>query len=125
MNISIDDLADAVAASLEVYRQDVVEGLKESIHDAGKTAVNLLKQNSPKDTGYYRKGWRKRTAYESESDLRIQVHNATNYQLTHLLENGHANVDGGRTEGKPHIGPASDQAAELLDKNVKMKVGLR
>jgi len=125
MNISTDDLADVVAETLEEYRQDVVDGLKESIHDAGKTAVTVLKKTSPNDTGDYAKGWRKRTAYESESDLRIQVHNATDYQLTHLLEDGHANVDGGRTEGKSHIGPAADQAAELLDKDVKLKVGLR
>lgn len=125
MSISIDDLADTVAEALEEYRQDVVDGLKESIHDAGKTAVTLLKKTSPKDTGDYAKGWRKLTAYESESDLRIQVHNATNYQLTHLLEDGHANVDGGRTEEQPHIGPAADRAAELLDKDVQMKVGLK
>lgn len=125
MNISIDDLADTLAEALEEYRQDVVDGLKESIHDAGKIAVTLLKKTSPKDTGDYAKGWRKLTAYESESDLRIQVHNATNYQLTHLLEDGHANVDGGRTEGQPHIGPAADRAAELLDKDVQMKVGLK
>ena len=125
MNIIIDDLADTVAEALEEYKQDVVDGLKESIHNAGKTAVTLLKKTSPKDTGDYAKGWRKLTAYEGESDLRIQVHNATNYQMTHLLEDGHANVDGGRTEGQPHIGPAADRAAELLDKDVQMKVGLK
>ena len=125
MNVKIDDLSSVIAEALAECREEIVEGLKESIHDAGNIAVRSLKQTSPKDTGDYAKGWRKRTAYESDSDLRIQVHNATDWQLTHLLENGHANVDGGFTEARLHIGPALDLAEAVLDKNVKIKVGLQ
>lgn len=123
MAIPIEGLAQAVVAELAAYQQEIVDDLKASVQDAGKACLNEIKANSPADTGDYRKGWKIKTAYESETDIRLQVYNKDHYQLTHLLEDGHANVDGGRTPGRPHIGPAADQAAEKLEKDVKVKVG--
>lgn len=123
MAIPIEDLAQAVADELQAYQQEVVEDLKDSVNDAGKACLKEIKANSPADSGDYRKGWKLKTAYESESDIRLQVYNKDHYQLTHLLEDGHANVDGGRTPGRPHIGPAADRAAAALEKAVKVKVG--
>lgn len=125
MSIRVDELADAVSEALAEYRQDVAENLKESVKDAAKAAVSELKKTSPKDTGDYAKGWRSTTAFESDSDIRVQVHNKTDYQLTHLLEDGHAKVGGGRVEGQPHIGPAADMASELLEKDVQIRVGMQ
>lgn len=123
MSIPIDGLAEAIAAELQDYQQEVVDDLKDSVHDAAKACLKEIKANSPADSGDYRKGWKLKTAYESGNDIRLQVYNKDHYQLTHLLEDGHANVDGGRTPGKPHIGPAADNAAVALEKNVKVKVG--
>lgn len=123
MAIPIDELAQAVIAELHAYQQEVIDDLKDSVNDAGKACLNEIKANSPADSGDYRKGWKLKTAYESETDIRLQVYNKDHYQLTHLLEDGHANVDGGRTPGRPHIGPAADRAAVRLEKNVKVKVG--
>lgn len=123
MNISIDELADVVADELREYREDVAEALKASVQDSAKACVETLKQTSPKDTGDYAAGWRGRTAFESASDIRMQVHNKTDYQLTHLLEDGHAKSGGGRVDGKPHIQPAADEAARRLEKDVTVRVG--
>lgn len=123
MPIAIDGLADAVAEELRAYRQEVTQELFEAVDDAADTCVAMLRSTSPKDTGDYSKGWRKKKAYQGDDDIRIQIHNATNYQRTHLLEDGHANVGGGRTEGIPHIEPAAQKASELLEKDVKVRVG--
>ena len=125
MSIRVDELADAVAEALGEYRDDVAEELKASVKDAAKVIVEELKKTSPKDTGDYAKGWRSTTAFESDSDIRVQVHNKTDYQLTHLLEDGFAHVAGGRVQGQPHIGPAADNASERLDKDVKVRIGRR
>ena len=125
MAVKVDELADAVADALREYSEELMEDVKESVKSSAKACVAELKTTSPELTGSYKKGWRVKTAFESDSDIRLQVHNSTDYQLTHLLEDGHANVDGGRTPGKPHIGPAADKAAQLLEKDIKLKVGMK
>ena len=122
MGVKIDDLAAAVVQELQAYSSEMAEEVKASVKEAAKVCVKTLKQNSPKDTGAYAKGWKARKSYESANDIRMQVHNADHYQLTHLLEDGHAKVNGGRVEGKPHIQPAADAASELLEKEVKIRV---
>ena len=125
MSIRVEGLAAAVMDALEEYQEEITEGLKESVRESGEVCLKEVRANSPEQTGEYAKSWKLKTAFESNVDIRLQIHNKKHYQLTHLLEDGHANVDGGRTEGRPHIGPAAEMAAEKLDKNLKLKVGLR
>lgn len=123
MAIAVGDLADAVMAALQEFEQETTEAVKESVVTAADVCLESVRADSPRDTGDYAKGWRKKTVYEDEHDMRVRIYNKDHYQLTHLLEDGHANVDGGRTEGKPHIGPASDRASQILQKDIKIKVG--
>lgn len=125
MKISIDDLADVVAEELREYSEEVSEELKASVKKAAKGAVENLRANSPKDTGDYAKGWASRVAYEDAADIRAEVYNRTDYQLTHLLEDVHAKVGGGRVPGQPHIGPAADEAARRLEEDVQVRLERR
>ena len=45
-------------------------------------------------------------------------YNDKHYQLTHLLEKGHALVNGGRARAFPHIGPVAERAEENLIDNI-------
>lgn len=122
MSVSVDNLANAILEELENYNQDVTDSLKVEVKKVSKECLSDIKNNSPKNTGDYKKGWRLKTAYEDYGDIRIIVHNKTDYQLTHLLEAGHAKSSGGRVEGIPHIQPAEEKAAEKLMKKVKVIV---
>lgn len=123
MAVSVNGLADAIMAALQEFETETTEALKESVVSAADACLASVKANSPKDSGDYQKGWRVKKVYEGEHDMRVRVYNKDHYQRTHLLEDGHANVDGGRTEGKPHIGPAADQASRVLERDIKIKVG--
>ena len=123
MAVKMDGLAAAIADALEEFQEETMQDVKTSVEDAAKLCVNELKENSPELTGDYAKGWRKKTAYESATDIRVDVYNKTDYQLTHLLEDGHAKVSGGTVPGTPHIGPAAEKASEKLEKDVLIKVG--
>lgn len=123
MAIQIDGLANAIADALTEYSQEVTDDVKVSVRDSAKACADELKATSPTLTGSYAEGWRAKVAYEGHTDIRMQVHNATDYQKTHLLEDGHAKVNGGRVPAYPHIGAAADNASELLEKDVKIRVG--
>jgi len=107
--INIDQLANEIAEGLEKYSQHVVERVNISSAKIAKEAVKKLRATSPKLYGDYAKGWRqKENKFSGQPDNHI-VHNATNYQLTHLLENGHAKSGSGRVEAIPHIKKVEDE----------------
>lgn len=106
--VKIDQLSATIAEELSKYSQEVVEKVNVSGKKAGQAAVRQLKKTSPKRDGDYAKGWRLKTIKGVGQTDKYIVHNATDYQLTHLLEKGHAKVNGGRVEGIPHIAPAED-----------------
>lgn len=124
--VSVDGMADAIIQELREYGQEVTENMKKEVQDAGTLCRKELRVSSPKLTGSYAKGWRKKTAYEDSKEIRVQVYNATDYQLTHLLEHGHALVSYGKVRGtvgaKPHIGPAEEKTEKQLLKRTKIIV---
>lgn len=56
----MNDFASDLARELQRYANVVEEELLTAQEEVSDVAVNKLKQNSPKKTGAYRKGWRKK-----------------------------------------------------------------
>ncbi|KMP32228.1 prophage pi2 protein 37 [Bacillus cereus] len=109
---SIENLARDITRELQRYENIVVEDLETAKEEVANDLVDELKQKSPKNTGKYRKGWRKK-----KDGNAIVVHNALKPQLTHLLEKGHAKANGGRVPAKVHIAPAEEKAInEFLER---------
>lgn len=121
--VSVDSMADAIRKELETYNQTVTDGIKKSARKVARQCREEIQNASPVLTGDYQKGWQVSTAYEGPEDIRLLVHNRTDYQLTHLLEDGHLTRDGvTRVEGKPHIAPAEQHAAQALLGKAKVVV---
>lgn len=122
MNVNINNLNKTVNKMLETYCSEVAEVVDESLPKVGKETVKELKQTSPKRTGDYAKGWTQKVERERLGS-RLIVYNKTRYQLTHLLEKGHAKVNGGFVPGQPHIKPAQDKAEkkamDLIEEGIK------
>lgn len=100
---------------------DVTEEVKGALYEAsdtiGEQAAQKLKATSPRgETGSYADGWE----YMQRADGGV-VYNATDYQLTHLLEFGHAvrprpthRGKKRRVEAKPHIATVEQWANQEL-----------
>lgn len=103
---------------LDEVNKEVEQSAKKNIQSVAKESVQMLKNTSPRKTGSYAKGW----AVKKNGDMDVTVHNRTDYQLTHLLENGHIirNKKGtyGRTSGTKHIKPVEEWASDELPRRI-------
>lgn len=113
MVIKINNLANEITKALTEYTDEVVEKVEESADRRTKEGVKLLKENSPKETGEYAKSWSRKKQKGS-----YIIHNKK-YQLTHLLEKGHAKVGGGRVAPRVHIKPVEEKIVEGFIKDVE------
>ena len=103
---------------LDEVNKDVKNSAKRNIDRVSKESVQKLKNTSPVKTGSYAKGW----GTKRMGEMDVIVHNRTDYQLTHLLENGHVirNKKGtyGRTHGIKHIAPVEEWAVDELPRRI-------
>lgn len=113
-NDSITNVIDI----LNEYSTDIQEAIIEDAQKVAKEAQNELKNTSPKRTGKYRKGWRVKTV-KGNGYVESIVHNATDYQLTHLLEKPHLKRNGGYTAPIVHIAPVEEKAVKQFEKDVE------
>lgn len=111
---------------LEQYSKEVKDVTDKSIEKVSKESVRKLKDTSPKKTGDYAKGWATKKERSHDGIYTVTVHNKTDYQLTHLLENGHVvrNKKGvyGRTNGTKHIAPVEEWANSELPLEIEKEL---
>lgn len=106
-----------------------IDGLVEDIDKEADRVVQQLKTQPQwkhnRRTRRYNNGWVKRFTSIPGDSSRVQciIWNATDWQLTWLLENGHliVNKHGGVGWAAPHkhIAPAADKGSERLVKDCK------
>lgn len=118
-NVRIDQLAAAVMEGLKEYADLATEDLKKAVRKAGTSVKKDIQENAPKDTGTYAKSWTVKKIKESANSLELVVHSRNRYQLSHLLEFGHARRGGGRVPGKAHIAQAEERAVETLEQEIE------
>lgn len=98
-----------VSRVIEALGDDAHQALDQMSKELAKWGVNELKDKSPKKTGKYAKGW-----HYSKKGKTYTIKNKI-YCLTHLLEYGHAKVNGGRVNGMPHIKPVEKAIKEKAE----------
>ena len=108
---------------LEDYNSHVKGVVRTSCEKAAKdTAKRLRSLTSPRRTGDYVKGW----AVKKVDIDTFVVHNKTDYQLTHLLENGHVSRNQfgtwGRVSAKPHIAPEAEEGIQEFEDLVRREL---
>ncbi len=117
--VSIEQMAEAVMDGLIEYAGLATDVMKDCVTKAGNTVKSEVKANAPVRTGQYKKGWAVKKQRETANALELVVHNKKRYQLTHLLEKGHAKRGGGRVRAFPHIAPAEQAGIRELEEGIK------
>ncbi|MEI3223498.1 MAG: HK97 gp10 family phage protein [Gemmiger sp.] len=119
IKVKPEEMATVVRQMLESYSKAKTAETKELIQETAETCKSEIKKASSKRTGKYRKGWTVTQEWEDSDSLRMRVRNKSAWQLTHLLENGHAKKNGGRVRAYPHIKPAEESAVKRMIEGVK------
>ena len=117
--VKIDQMAHVIMEGLQEYADLATDDMKAAVKKAGNEAKKDIQANAPVKTGAYKKSWTVKTTKETSNAMEVVVHSKNRYQLAHLLEFGHAKRGGGRTRAFPHIAPAEQRAAELLEREVE------
>ena len=125
--IGIDQLGETIAQELTLYGTNVIDGVKKEAKKSMSQLVKDTKATAPvgKRTKHYRDSITSRKIAEDDRSVSYLWYvKGSDYRLSHLLENGHALRDGGRTDGTHFIENASDpilkkyiQAVEEVIKN--------
>lgn len=131
IKVKPDNLSEEILKQLEIYTEEVELKVAEAVIKVGdQTAKELRTTNQVAGSNVwkkYPKGWsnqKKKTRGKQISE----VHNRTEYRLTHLLEHGHVIKNGtgrtfGRTREFPHIAIAEEKAVDLLEQKIKEAIG--
>lgn len=119
---SIDDMADEIMKGLQEYSELVDTAMKKAVRKTATSVKKEISANAPKRTRKYAKSWTTKKVKENSHSLEITVHSKDCYQIAHLLEKGHAKRNGGRVAGKPHIAPAEENGADLLESLIEKEL---
>lgn len=126
--VSVDRFAKEIQRTLEEFMDVTEEDVQTAIEQTGSEAVNELQAAAPPGSGKYQswaqynRGWGKTKEFKKRGKSTVIVHNRRRYQLTHLLEKGHALKGGGRARAFPHIAPVAEKMEKVLFDNIKKAI---
>lgn len=124
--VNFKNFASEVMKITEDYVDDVQDESSQAIMKTAFHAEKELHVAGDFKGTEYRKGWTI-TFNQLRYGLEAIVHNKK-YQLTHLLESGHAKFLWGRATGEevrafPHIEAVNEEAQMMLEEEIRRSIG--
>lgn len=121
-----DDLFDEITGVLNAYADDVTDVVNASVDQIARQTLAEIRANAraafPEGSGEYAKTWTSKGNGEGTKRGKygkILYAKGSGGRIAHLLEHGHARVDGGFVQGRPHIAPAEQHAEEKYPQLVR------
>ena len=123
--IGIEKLSAEIDKELTLYSKSVTEKLKVLTEKYAKELVKKTKATAPsgkRRSGKYRDSIKAKKLEENANSIKyiwyVDSKNS-NYRLTHLLVNGHAKRNGGRTKANHFLRDAVDDMERNFTKDVE------
>lgn len=121
---SVNDFAYAINGILAEYKDAINADVEQATRQVSKEAARQVKANITsagiKGTGAYKNSIRSRMEDKVVNRSKAVVYaDDPHYRLTHLLEHGHATVNGGRTKAYPHWSEAEQKAIRDFEKQLR------
>lgn len=120
--VKIDALSKTIIDELSRYHKTTSNEVKEVVEEVAEDVKKEIQSFAPKDSGKYAKSWTIKKTNQSATGLSLTVHSKNKYQLTHLLEFGHAKRGGGRVVARAHISLAEEKGIKMLEEKIKEKL---
>lgn len=118
--LTVDQFEASVNAILAEYRDAVNADVAYVTKQVAKEAAENVKRGAPVRSGSYKKSIAVRVLEKSENRAKSVVYaKPPKHRLAHLLEFGHAKVNGGRTNAFPHWTQAEQQAVRDYEKRLR------
>jgi len=118
--VTVEQLPQAIKEILDQYEGEINRYLPEITEEVGKTGVKALRTSAKQKFNgkKYAGGWRS-LAERNRYGATVTIYNGRLPGLPHLLEHGHANRNGGRTDGRAHIAPVEENLIKDFEKKVE------
>lgn len=118
---SIDNFTRAIETNLQIYNKEVNEGVKKATREAMHQMVQDTKKQTYKNNGTtFSKNIASRKEKETAREFKMLWYVKSPYHgLTHLLEDGHAMPQGGRSVAYNFVKKARDKAEEAFEKKLE------
>lgn len=118
--INDKELMDALTTLAKALDDEIQDAAKETANDT----VDRLEYLAPVGyTGNYARSFKARK--QRDGSYAVAAFKNHQWSLSHLIENGHATVNGGRTQAQPHFEPAHKEARDEFLELVEEKVSKR
>lgn len=112
------DFSRELEKILSKYGNDAIEATMRVVKKNATQAKDYLRDISPRKTGKFAESW---AIHQESSALNAYaiVYQAKKPGLAHLLEHGHANRGGGRTEGRHFMALVEDVTKKEFEEDLK------
>ena len=126
------DLRSTINSMFNKYGNEVNVVIDEAMKEVARESVEDLKavrsfSSKGNPSVHYSADWTYEVQPVKRYTRMIVVYNQDHYQLTHLLESGHAKFLWGRSTGQsvqgfPHIKPVEEKANEHLERAIERRI---
>ena len=121
---TVEQFSLAVMEAMKEFQQsvdyDLVYVTQKVANQAAKNVQANITDSGIRGTGEYKKSIKARTIKDSPLSKKSVVYaGKPYYRLTHLLEHGHAKLNGGRTRAFAHWEPAEQKAIDDFVKELR------